>query len=107
MADGSENVTAWRAFVRARGLGIGSLARSPERVAEITRRHRLAAERMRHDLDERRAQYVPRAEAASKVGYAVDEADRILRRHLAGIAGADAAIRLALAELREVAEGYR
>ncbi len=51
MADGSEDVTVWRAFVRARGLGIGSLARSPERVAEITRRHRLAAERMRQDLE--------------------------------------------------------
>lgn len=106
MVDGSENVDAWRAFVRARGLGLGSLAKSPERVAEITRRHRLAADRMKADLDARRAQYVLRAEAAAKVGFAADEAERIFRRRLAGIAGAGEAIRLALAELREVVAGY-
>lgn len=107
MADGSENVDAWRAFVRARGLGLGSLANSPERVAEITRRHRLAADRMRHDLDARRAQYVRREDAAEKVGFAAEQAERIFRKRLAGVEGAEEAIRQAFAELRDVAAGYR
>lgn len=107
MADGSENIDEWRVFVRARGLGLGSLAMSPGRVAEITRRHRLTADRMLQDLEARRAQHVLREEAAAKVDFAADEAERIFRRRLAGIAGAEAAIRLALAELREVAAGYR